>query len=61
MKPLLEYDKYYHIYNRGNNYEDIFIDEKYYQHFLYLLEIYIDSMADIYAWCLMKNHFHLLE
>lgn len=60
MKPLLEYDNFYHIYNRGNNYEDIFIDKKDYLHFLRLLEIYIVPVADIYAWCFMKNHFHLL-
>ena len=26
MKPPLEYGKYYHIYNRGNNYENIFVE-----------------------------------
>jgi len=60
MKLLLEHDHYYHIYNRGNNYEDIFVDEKDYKHFLNLLEIYILPVADVYSWCLMKNHFHLL-
>lgn len=60
MKLLLEHDHYYHIYNRGNNYENIFVEEKDYLHFLELLEIYINPVADIYAWCLMKNHFHLL-
>ncbi|MBU8892705.1 MAG: transposase [Bacteroidales bacterium] len=60
MKSPLEYDKCYHIYNRGNNYENIFIDEKDYQHFLKLFDIYIGSVADTYAWCLMKNHFHIL-
>ncbi|HAF29968.1 MAG TPA: hypothetical protein DCG75_13080 [Bacteroidales bacterium] len=60
MKPLLEYGNYYHIYNRGNNYENIFIEKKDYQYFLKLLEIFIDPIADIYVWCLMKNHFHIL-
>lgn len=60
MKPLLEYGNYYHIYNRGNNYENIFIDGKDYQHFLKLVHIYIDTVADIFVWCLMKNHFHIL-
>jgi len=60
MALLLEHDHYYHIYNRGNNYENIFLEEKDYRHFLKLLEIYIIPVADIYAWCLMKNHFHLL-
>ena len=60
MKPPLEYGKYYHIYNRGNNYENIFIEEADYLHFLNIYDVYISPIADIYAWCLMKNHFHIL-
>lgn len=60
MKPPLEYGKYYHIYNRGNNYENIFIENSDYKHFLHIYEIYINPIADTYAWCLMKNHFHAL-
>jgi putative transposase len=25
-----------------------------------LYKIYIDVIADTYAWCLLKNHFHIL-
>ena len=60
MKPPIEYGRYYHIYNRGNNYENIFSDDKDYLHFLKIYEIYIHSIADTFAWCMMKNHFHLL-
>ena len=60
MKPVIEYDRVYHIYNRGNNYENIFLENHDYQHFLKLYSIYIDTIADTYAWCLMKNHFHFL-
>ena len=60
MKPPLEYGKYYHIYNRGNNYEDIFTENSDYKHFLNIYDIYIHPVADTYAWCLMKNHFHIL-
>jgi REP element-mobilizing transposase RayT len=56
----IEHDKYYHIYNRGNNYENIFISDSDYANFLKLLNIYILPVAEILAWCLMKNHFHLL-
>lgn len=59
MKIPLEYGKYYHILNRGNNREDIFKHEEDYQHFLNLYDIYITSIADTFAWCLMKNHFHM--
>lgn len=60
MKVPIEYGKYYHIYNRGNNYENIFINSEDYLHFLSIYEIYINPIAETFAWCLMKNHFHIL-
>jgi putative transposase len=59
MVPL-ENGKYYHIYNRGNNREDLFRSKENYEYFLRLYEKYIYPIADTYAWVLMKNHFHLL-
>jgi len=56
----LEYGKFYHIYNRGDNYRNLFFTTQDYLHFLGKYDIYISSVADTYAWCLMKNHFHLL-
>jgi len=56
----LEYNNYYHIYNRGINGTNLFLTPDNYKHFLELLSIYIDPIAEIFAWCLMKNHFHLL-
>jgi putative transposase len=32
----LEHDKYYHIYNRGNNRENLFREPDNYLHFIYL-------------------------
>ena len=58
--PLLEEGQYYHIYNRGNNREDIFIEEKNYKYFLTLYKKYILPIADTFAYCLMKNRFHLV-
>ncbi|MBF2708973.1 hypothetical protein [Flavobacterium soyangense] len=61
MNPIpLENGKYYHIYNRGNNGIDLFFDVENYNHFLRLYEKYIDPIAETFAWCLMKNHFHIL-
>ena len=57
--PLL-YDTTYHIYNRGNNHENIFIQERNYAHFLNLYAKYIEPIADTFAYCLLRNHFHLL-
>jgi putative transposase len=56
MKP----EVFYHIYNRGNNKQNIFFEEKNYAFFLAQLSKYIVPIADIYAYCLMPNHFHLL-
>mgnify|MGYP001581916182 CR=1 FL=1 len=57
---MLEFGKYYHIFNRGNNRENLFYEEKNYNHFLKLYGYYIEPVADTFAYCLMKNHFHLL-
>jgi putative transposase len=56
----LEYDKFYHIYNRGNNSEDLFSKPDDYKFFLRLYDKYIDCVAETYSWVLMKNHFHFL-
>ena len=57
---LLEPGHYYHIYNRGNNRENIFIEERNYQHFLRLYVKYLEPVTETFAYCLMPNHFHLL-
>ena len=56
----LEYDRYYHIYNRGINSENLFREAANYEHFLQLYDKYIEPVAETYAWVLMPNHFHLL-
>ncbi len=56
----LHFDTHYHIYNRGNNREDIFIEERNYGHFLNLYIKYIEPVADTLAYCLLQNHFHLM-
>lgn len=56
----LNKDCFYHIYNRGNNGDNIFIEEKNYIYFLSLIEKYLVGRVSIYAYCLMKNHYHIL-
>ena len=56
----LEYGRYYHIYNRGINGTDLFLANENYLWFIKLYKKYIDIIADTFAWCLMKNHFHFL-
>jgi hypothetical protein len=55
----LRYDTYYHIYNRGVNGEDIFVEERNYHLFLKLFEKHLHPVADLFAYCLLRNHFHL--
>jgi len=56
----LQYGQYYHVYNRGNNQETLFFEERNYRYFLKLYAKYIEPIADTYAYCLLRNHFHLL-
>lgn len=50
---------YYHIYNRGVNGEDIFVEERNYDLFLRLFEKHLILVVDLFAYCLLKNHFHV--
>jgi REP element-mobilizing transposase RayT len=58
-EPLTS-DSFFHIYNCGNNKEDIFVEERNYQYFLQLIKKYVIPVADVWSYCLLKNHFHLL-
>ena len=51
---------YYHIYNRGNNKQTIFKVEENYNYFLKLVKKHLLLIADIYAYCLLSNHFHMI-
>ena len=59
LEPM-QYGQYYHIYNRGNNGEVLFREQRNYPYFLNLYARYIEPVAETYAYCLMSNHFHLL-
>jgi hypothetical protein len=55
--PLL-YDTYYHIYNRGVNRENIFFEERNYVLFLSLYDKHLALVTDLFAYCMLRNHFH---
>jgi putative transposase len=57
--PILP-DKYYHVFNKANNEEKIFRDDSDYQFFLRKLCELVTQNVDIYTFCLLPNHFHLL-
>jgi REP-associated tyrosine transposase len=50
----------YHIYNQGNNKQKIFYTRENYIFFIKKMHEYILPYADVLAWCLMPNHFHLM-
>ena len=50
----------YHIYNQGNNQRKIFFKRENYLFFKEKLKIHLSPFAEIIAWCLMPNHFHLM-
>jgi len=56
----LQPGRYYHIYNRGNNCDDLFREERNYRYFLQVYARHIHPIADTFAYCLLRNHFHLL-
>ena len=49
----------YHIFNRGVNRCNLFTQASDYELFLKLYTRYIDPIAETFAYCLMRNHFHL--
>ena len=68
-KVRLVAGEYYHVYNRGNNRQDIFFDRENYWFFLRRLYQYFRvsegphrtlELCTVIAYCLMPNHFHLL-
>jgi len=50
----------YHLYNRGNNKENIFKTRGNYAYFLFLVKKYLIPICDIYSYCLLPNHFHFI-
>jgi len=58
-KPLFP-EKLYHIYNRGINGENLFRQERNYQYFLSKYRKFLSPVAELYTYCLLKNHFHFL-
>lgn len=51
---------YYHVYNHANGSENVFREKDNYRFFMGRYDKYLSPLVETYAYCLMKNHFHLL-
>ncbi len=58
--PLLYPEHTYHLYNRGNNSQQVFFTDSDYRLFLERCPRFLEPIAEIFAYCLLPNHFHLL-
>src|SRR3989344_5329848 len=61
--PIRYFQKgsYYHVYNRGNRKQNIFLSYRDYERFLKRTKEYKDEFKiSILGYCLMLNHFHFL-
>jgi putative transposase len=55
-----ETSRFYHIFDRGVNRGNIFFEERNFDYFLRLYIRHVTPVTDTYAYCLLRNHFHVL-
>lgn len=55
-----EAEKYYHIFNRGNQGQQIFFNDADRRRFLDRFHRLLHPYVRLFAYCLLDNHFHLL-
>jgi putative transposase len=51
---------FFHVFNRGNNRDNIFYRSGNGPYFLGKYSKYMNGVVDTYAYCLLPNHFHML-
>ena len=56
----MELGKYYHVFNKSIDGNTLFKEDKDYLHFIDLIRKYVVPWAEVYAYCLIPNHFHWL-
>ncbi|MBS1486468.1 MAG: hypothetical protein JST43_02670 [Bacteroidetes bacterium] len=57
--PLIA-DQFYHLFNRAVGSDKLFREDENYNYFLGKFKQYILPVADVFAYSLLPNHFHLL-
>lgn len=56
----LQQNGIYHLFGRGVGKEKVFKEEKDYLHFLEVVSIKLLPLSEIYAYCLIPNHYHFM-
>lgn len=56
----IECDCFYHVFNRGVNGQKVFANNQNFEFFLVKVKLYLLDYFEVYAYCLMDNHFHFL-
>lgn len=61
-KYLADFEEHgiYHVYNRTNNNEKLFLNDANRSFFLEKYKHHLSPYVDTYCWCLLPNHFHFL-
>jgi len=57
--PPITFGTFFHIYNRGNNGENIFFQQRNYAFFMELWWKHTYQVFETWAYCLLRNHFHI--
>jgi putative transposase len=55
-----EEHKIYHVFNRTNNKEKLFLSDENHRFFLKKYSEYLLPFSETIVWCLLSNHFHFL-
>lgn len=53
-------ERIYHVYNRTNNNEPLFLNDNNYLFFLQKYHYYLSDSIDTFCWNLLPDHFHLM-
>ncbi len=59
-KDSFDFNGIFHVYTHVNGNELVFREDKNYIFFLEKMKLYLLPILEIYAYCLMQNHIHLL-
>jgi REP element-mobilizing transposase RayT len=59
-KDQFELERCYHVLNHAIHNNNLFIKNTNYEYFLQQLSKHTNPVCQLYAYCLMPNHFHLL-